>query len=77
MSATVADSGRLTVLLIAPERNGWVADIIWMWPMWRDRPLADRDVEDRQMLVGELRGADDRAPSRSRSASICSIWGSL
>ena len=34
MSPTVADSGRLTVLLIAPLRNGWVADIIWMWPMW-------------------------------------------
>ncbi len=34
MSATVADSGRLTVLLIAPERNGCAADIIWMWPMW-------------------------------------------
>ena len=34
MSPTVAVSGRLTVFEIAPLRNGCVADIIWMWPMW-------------------------------------------
>ena len=33
MSSIVADSGRLTVFEIAPEMNGCVAAIIWMWPM--------------------------------------------
>ena len=33
MSAIVAVSGRLTVFEIAPERNGWAAAIISMWPM--------------------------------------------
>ena len=33
MSSTVQSVGRLTVLEMAPERNGWVADIIRMWPM--------------------------------------------
>ena len=30
MSSTLADSGRLTVFEIAPEMNGWTADIISM-----------------------------------------------
>ena len=64
MSSTLADSGRLTVFEIAPEMNGWTADIISMWPGVRDRPLADRDVEHRQVLVGQLRRADDRPRSR-------------
>ena len=33
MSATLADSGRLTVFEIAPEMNGWVAAIMSMWPV--------------------------------------------
>ena len=33
MSSTVASFGTFTVLLIAPEMNGWVAPIILMWPM--------------------------------------------
>ncbi len=33
MSSTVASSGRLTVLEIAPEMNGCTAPIIFMWPM--------------------------------------------
>ena len=33
MSPTVESSGMLTVLEIAPEMNGCVAAIIWMWPM--------------------------------------------
>ena len=32
MSSTVASLGRLIVLLIAPEMNGWAAAIIRMWP---------------------------------------------
>ncbi len=32
MSSTVAVCGMLTVLEIAPERNGWTAPIILMWP---------------------------------------------
>ena len=33
MSATVACSGMLTVLEIAPEMNGWTAAIIRTWPI--------------------------------------------
>ena len=33
ISSTVAFSGRLTVLEIAPDRNGWTAAIIRTWPM--------------------------------------------
>ena len=33
MSSTVAVCGMLTVFEIAPERNGWTAPIILMWPM--------------------------------------------
>jgi hypothetical protein len=33
MSSTVQSVGRLTVFEIAPERNGWTADIMRMWPM--------------------------------------------
>ena len=29
----VADSGRFTVLLIAPDRAGWTAAIIRTWPI--------------------------------------------
>ena len=61
MSSTVAVCGMLTVLEIAPERNGWTAPIILMWPGVRDRPLADRDVEHRQVLGLQPRRADDRA----------------
>ena len=34
MSSTLADSGRLTVFEIAPERKGWAAAIMSMWPVW-------------------------------------------
>ena len=33
MSSTVADSGRFTVLEMAPDRNGWTAAIIRTWPI--------------------------------------------
>ena len=33
MSSTVASVGMLTVLEMAPERNGWTAPIMRMWPI--------------------------------------------
>jgi hypothetical protein len=33
MSSGVEASGMLTVLLIAPEMNGWTAAIIFRWPL--------------------------------------------
>ena len=33
MSSTVASVGMFTVFEMAPERNGWAAAIIRMWPM--------------------------------------------
>ena len=33
MSSAVASVGMLTVLEMAPERKGWTAAIIRMWPM--------------------------------------------
>jgi len=33
MSSTEAPLGRFTVFEIAPEMNGWVADIMRRWPM--------------------------------------------
>ena len=43
ISSTVAVSGRLQVLEMAPDRNGWQAAIIRMWPsgsIWRGFPAA-------------------------------------
>ena len=61
MSSTVAVSGRLTVLRdrAADERldRAHHLDVAHV----RDRPLADRDVEHRQVLVGQAGRADDRA----------------
>ena len=38
MSSTVASVGMLTVLEMAPERNGCTAAIILMWPIqWMQR----------------------------------------
>ncbi len=33
ISSIVAVSGRFTVLLIAPDRNGWTAAIMRTWPI--------------------------------------------
>jgi hypothetical protein len=33
MSSIVAECGMLTVFEIAPDRNGWVAAIMSMWPV--------------------------------------------
>lgn len=35
MSSTVAVSGTLTVLEMAPDRKGWTAAIIRTWPIGR------------------------------------------
>ena len=32
MSSTLAVCGMFTVLEIAPDKNGWIAPIILMWP---------------------------------------------
>src|SRR3989304_8683156 len=47
ISSAVTFVGRLTVLEMAPERNGWTADIILMWPMyWIDRsPFAGLNAQ--------------------------------
>ena len=34
ISSIVADSGRFTVLEMAPEMNGCTAPIIFTWPRW-------------------------------------------
>ena len=61
ISSTVAFSGRLTVLEIAPDRNGWTAAIIRTWPIGRDRPRAHGGVEDLVVLGLEAGGVDDVA----------------
>src|SRR3954471_3762417 len=72
MSSTVASCGMLTVLEIAPDRNGWTAPIILMWPMCEiarsptatsktGRCSGPRPVEHRQVLGRQPRRADDRA----------------
>src|SRR5919108_94508 len=41
-AAGVAEFGMFTVFEIAPDRNGWTAPIIRMWPMyWMDRDPFD------------------------------------
>ena len=63
MSSGVASVGMLTVLEMAPERNGCTAAIILMWPIhWMERlPLRGREgaVEDREVLVLEVGRALD------------------
>ena len=49
MSLIVAVCGLLTVFEIAPEMNGCAAVI--MSAGVGDRPLADRDIGDREVLV--------------------------
>ena len=61
ISSTVAVSGRLTVLEIAPLRNGWQAAIIRTWPIGADRARTHRGVEDLVVLGLEARGVDDVA----------------
>ena len=73
MSSTVAVCGMLTVLEIAPrdERldRAHHLDVAHV----RDRALADRHVEHRQVLVAPGPGAPTIVPCSSMCASICSI----
>ncbi len=57
MSSTEQSLGRLTVLEMAPERKGWVAAIILMWPMqWMERvPLAGLKEQSKH---GEVLGLE-------------------
>ena len=59
-SSTVASSGRLTVLEMAPEMNGWTAAIIRTWPEWWIvlSPIEQANTGD--VLGGQVRGAEDR-----------------
>ena len=72
MSSTVAVSGRLTVLEIAPDRNGWTAPIILMWPGCEiaRSPTATSNTS----RCSPLRpGAPTIVPCSVMCASICSI----
>ena len=64
-SSIVASCGRLTVLLIAPLKNGCAAAIMRTWLIALEEALADLAatvgaVEHREVLVGEVRRALDR-----------------
>jgi len=72
MSSTVAVLGRLTVLEIAPEMNGWTAPIILMWPMWliAREPTATSNTSRCSSLTP---GASTIVPYWSMCATIASI----
>src|ERR1700689_4672148 len=56
MSSRVASWGRLTVLEMAPERNGWAAAIILMWPEgWMERvPLLGLKLQSKTARCSSL-----------------------
>ena len=61
MSSTVDSSGMLMVLLMAPERNGCAAAIIFRWPRQAiERPPA---VASEQSKTGKCSGLNPGAPS--------------
>ena len=64
MSSTVDSCGMLTVLEMAPDRNGWAAAIIFTWACQGIERLPflrlERTVEDRQVLVQQTGRAFDR-----------------
>ena len=71
MSATVASLGTLQVFEIAPERNGWTADIIRRWPRkWMLRPPwggANAQSKTGQVLVAQAGCTFDRVMGVDRS----------
>ena len=69
MSSAVAASGRLTVLLMAPDRNGCTAPIIRTWPMyWMDRsPLTGLNA---QSNTDRCSGRSAGAPSMVSRSSM-------
>jgi hypothetical protein len=58
-SSTVASSGMLTVLEMAPEMNGCTAPIIRTWPIVVDGVVAHGAGEHRDVLGSQVRGAED------------------
>ena len=72
-SSTVAEFGRLTVLLIAPETNGCTAAIIRTWPsgpIVRPPAHAEGAVEHRQVGRRSSPGAPSMEPVPSTWARI-------
>ena len=80
-SSTVASSGMLTVLEMAPEMNGCTAPIIRTWPVVVDRVVAHRAGEHRQVVGLQVRGARRSTCARRcrrrsrRPAGPCSRGG--
>ena len=75
MSSTVAVCGRLTVLEIAPERNGWTAPIILMWPMC-EIARSPTATSNTGRCSAARPGAPTIVPCSLMCASICSICSS-
>ena len=68
MSSRVASWGRLTVLEMAPERNGWAAAIILIWPEeWMERvPLLGLKLQSNTARCsGLMPGAPSMVPVES------------
>src|SRR4030067_641519 len=61
-SSTVASCGRLTVLLIAPERNGCTAAIMRTWPMGSMKRVPWGPQRLAQSNTGRGSGLTPRAP---------------
>ena len=75
MSSTVAVCGRLTVLEIAPEMNGWTAPIILMWPMC-EIARSPTATSNTGRCSSARPGAPTIVPCSVMCASICSICSS-
>ena len=75
MSSTVEVSGMFTVLEIAPERNGWTAPIIVMWPR-ADTARSPTATSNTGRCSSRSSGAPMIVPCSLTYASICSTCGS-
>ena len=71
-SSTVAVSGRFTVLLIAPEMNGWTEPIILMWPIGAMDRVPFSGV-NAQSKIARCPSATSGAPSIVPVASMCAV----
>ena len=75
MSSTVAVCGMLTVLEIAPERNGWTAPIILMWPAC-EIARSPTATSNTGRCSSASPGAPTIVPCSATYASICSTCAS-
>ena len=75
MSSTVAVCGRFTVLEMAPERNGWTAPIILMWPAC-EIARAPTATSNTGRCSAASPGASKIVPCSLMCASICSTCAS-